>query len=753
MTIRKKSKTLKLKSPPSSYLDKLEEPSKNNLKNLFNSKKTRKPTKKHFNFVSKLKTTIFNAIPILSWIQTYNIKKMLLGDFFGGLAVAFVAIPQTMAYASLAGLPPLYGLYSAILPPSIYCIFGGSKTLSVGLVAVNSLIMYSSISTLATPFSERYIQIALAASLISGIISIILGLIKFGSMITFISPGVLMGFVTASEAVITISQLEGLFGVTAEKSNISIIQCINTFKAFGALKWVALVNGIIVLAFLITLKYKKSKIPGPLVVAVVTTLASYFLQKTSYASLLPTVGFVPSGPPNFSVPQVSLADIPNLLTPALILCIIGFVQSYAIAQKYADIGDYEIDANQEFFALGVTKVCGSFFQAVDTPGSFARSNVNAEAGAKSQISSIIATLLILLAVMFLTPTLQYIPKSTLSGIVIIAVSGIFDITKYKKIYQVSVKDFTVSMLTAVVTFCTSMQIGIVMGIIFSIINILYNLARPHWAILGEINYAQKYTSNDSIGTTEASSSKNVTSNEVPDMIQTDSRSGGSVYKDLNRYKDALEINNVLIFRFDANIYFLNVSYWRSIIINLINDRIELSDDELGIKFDGMESNTKFFQKKKNSSCENVVTSGENILNEDAFNMERITIEDSEKKKLKFLILDFSPVDDLDYAGALGIVNTVRHVEEKYHTKILFASVKGALRDTFWKTVPGGIRSPRNSYYDLSESSISNSNVDNIDAVIADSNSKVENIKKPELINKNRFFLNVGYAVDYVRSLE
>ncbi|KAL3898067.1 MAG: hypothetical protein SGCHY_002993 [Lobulomycetales sp.] len=600
-------------------------------------------------------------LPIIAWLPPYRAAWLtnLRSDFVAGLTIVFIAIPQTLSYAGLASLPPIYGLYAAIIPPIIYAFLGTSKVLSIGVVAINCLIITSTISPLADPEeeSEKYIALALVASGLAGVLSVILGFLKQGSLVKFISPQVLAGFITGSAAIILVNQLKGLLGISAASAPYAVLQMINVLRKLGEAKWIAVVNGLGTLSILLLAKYVIKTRVGSIVMCILTTVAAFLVHtRTSLGGLLPVVGFVPPGPPRFSVPSgFAASELVSLIVPACVIFVVGFLQSYALASKFAELAQEKIDADQELIALGSAKVVGAFFQAIDTPGSFSRTAINYDSGAKSQISHIFSTLMILFVLYFATGLLFYVPKSTLAAIVVVGVLPLLELPQYVKLWKVSRLDTLVALITAFVTFMTNAQIGIAVGVAVSFLSTLSRIARPHWAILGEVVKEDEKPSPASSG----DGASPTTASPRPEV---------RVYRDTTRYEDAREHSSILIFRFDGSIYFLvnlsrfdnlnkqqNCDYWKQTIENIIRPRAPLRPDYTGASVESL-----------------------TLYNDpETFDPE---------KRLRFLILDFSAVSDIDASGADIISRCVGDLEKKFSLTVLFASVRGPVRDSLWKSM-------------------------------------------------------------------
>ena len=465
---------------------------------------------------------VIKLITILDQIRSSDASS-IRGDLLAGLTVAIMVIPQGMAYAMLAGLPPVYGLYAALVPVMIYPLFGTSRQLSVGPVALVSIIVLEGLSALAAPGSPEFIQLALLTSLIAGLIQVILSLARMGFLVNFLSEPVISGFTAAAALIIGVSQLQHLFGVQVERSNSLVGMVGNLASEIGGFNIYTFIVGIVGIAIIMGLKRVRRALPGGLIAVIISALAvtAFGLEDNGVA----VVGEVRRGLPPFEWIPLDINTILRVLPLAGIICIISFIESLAIAKRIsARHQNYPIDANQELFALGIAKVIGSFFGAYPNTGSFTRSAINDEAGASTGLSSIFAGVIIILTLIFLTPLFYFLPKAVLASIVVVAVVGLIDIREIRYIYKVDRRDFYVLMTTLVLTLILGVQIGVFAGVALSALMILYKTSRPHYAILGRLE-------------------------------------GTDTFRNIKRYPDARIGDDYLILRYDVDIYFGNAEHF------------------------------------------------------------------------------------------------------------------------------------------------------------------------------------------------
>ncbi|CAL0314658.1 unnamed protein product [Lupinus luteus] len=464
--------------------------------------------------------------PCCRWIRTYKWKEYFQVDLMAGITVGVMLVPQSMSYAKLAGLQPIYGLYSGFVPIFVYALFGSSRQLAVGPVALVSLLVSNVLSGVADPSTELYTELAVLLALMVGILECIMGLLRLGWLIRFISHSVISGFTTASAIVIGLSQVKYFLGYNIDKSS-KIIPLVKSIIA-GADKfsWPPFVMGSVTLAILLVMKHlgksrkhlRFLRAAGPLTAVVLGTVFVNIFHPSSIS----LVGDIPQGLPHFSVPR-AFEYAESLIPTAFLITGVAMLESVGIAKALAAKNGYELDSNQELFGLGVSNVLGSFFSAYPTTGSFSRSAVNHESGARSGISGIVSAIIMTCALMFLTPLFEYIPQCTLAAIVISAVIGLVDYDVAIFLWRVDKKDFLLWTITSTTTLFLGIEIGVIVGVGASLAFVIHESANPHIAILGRLP-------------------------------------GTTVYRNVKQYPEAYTYNGIVIVRVDAPIYFANTSY-------------------------------------------------------------------------------------------------------------------------------------------------------------------------------------------------
>jgi len=475
-------------------------------------------------------------LPILQWLPSYN-KAYFRSDLLAGLTVAVLFVPQGMAYALLAGLPPIYGLYGGLFPLLLFGLFGTSQQMSVGPVAVSALLILAGISQIAEPFSSEYISYVLLTGLLIGIFQVILSILRLGFLANFLSHPILVGFTSAAAIIIIVSQLSAVLGfsIPRELSLVGKLQyAVSNISQMHLPSFLLCISAIILI---LIFKRINKAIPSDLIVVVLGILIVRFLRLDQQG--IDIVGAVPGGLPNFQIPNWSLENIKLVIPTVLTVTVIGIVGSLGIAKILESKHHYyKVNANQELLALGIGKIAGAFFQAMPSSGSFSRSAVNNEAGARTGISSIITAMLICISLLFLTKLFYYLPTSILAAIILLSVKSLFDYKEAIRLWHTHRGDFIMMLFTFFSTLIVSIEFGVFAGVILSILMVLFRIATPHIAILGQI----------------------------PDT---------RFYRNISRFPNAEQMEDVLIMRFDAQLFFGNAQHFKETVEEIVKDREDL----------------------------------------------------------------------------------------------------------------------------------------------------------------------------------
>lgn len=436
-----------------------------------------------FIYLGSVNGNMKKYLPITNWLPNYK-RAYLSGDLTAGLTVGVMLIPQGMAYAMLAGLPPIYGLYASTIPLIIYAIFGTSRQLAVGPVAMVSILISTGVGALVEVGSDSFIGLAILLSLMVGFFQLLMGLFRMGFLVNFLSHPVISGFTSAAAIYIAFSQFKHLIGIDIPRGKVHET-IYHVFQEYDKINLYTLAVGVSAVIIIILLRKWNRKIPFPLIVVIIGLLVGRFLTLNEAPYNVSVVMDVPQGLPSFQIPLMDWDGIMDLLPIALTITFIGFTESIAVAKQIqSKHKDYEIDANQELVALGLTNVIGSFFQAFPTQGGFGRSAVNDQSGAKTGLAAIISAAVVILTLLFLTSFFDFLPKAVLAAIIIVAVFGLIDHKEAKHWWKTDRMDFAMFMITAIATLVLGVEIGIGVGVAVSIIGLLIHVSYPHIAELG-----------------------------------------------------------------------------------------------------------------------------------------------------------------------------------------------------------------------------------------------------------------------------
>lgn len=487
--------------------------------------------------------------PILTWLPHYH-KRLLGADVLAGLIVTVMVIPQSLAYALLAGLPAVVGLYASILPQLLYTFLGTSRTLAVGPVAIIALMTGAALSSVATPGSPDYLQAALVLSLLSGGILVAMGALKMGFFSNFLSHPVISGFLTASGILIAVSQLGSLMGISS--SGFTLVERVVTlFPNLPTFNPYTLVIGAGTLFFLVMMRrFGKQSLnaiglpralaelitkAGPVFAVVITTLATWHWQLADQGVAI--VGAIPSGLPALSFPWGDTSLWRALFIPALLISLVGFVESVSMGQMLAAKRRQRISPNQELIGLGAANLAAGFTSGMPVTGGLSRTVINYDAGAQTPAAGAFAALGIALVTMAFTGWLYYLPIATLAATITVSILTLVDIPMLRQTWRYSRSDFAAMAVTILLTLVEGIEAGIIGGVSLSIALFLYRTSRPHSALVGR----------------------------VPDTEH---------FRNTERH-DVETVSNVALLRIDESLYFANARYLEDTVYNLVASYPEL----------------------------------------------------------------------------------------------------------------------------------------------------------------------------------
>jgi len=440
-------------------------------------------------------------IPALDWLVHYE-RQDLPGDALAGVIVATLLIPQAMAYALLAGLPPQVGLYASLLPLAVYALLGSSRFLSVGPSALLSLLILTQVAAWAEPGSPRYLAFAMATALIVGLMQIAMGAAQLGVLTNFLSQPVLSGFTSAAACHIALSQVKHLIGVRLPRTDHLHELLGELARAVPQAHWPTLAISTASVLLLLAFQYLLPRVlarwralpaalvqslskSGPIVVVIVGT-ASVAALDLGARSGVSIIGEIPGGLPRFTLPELGASEFLPLIPLALTISFIGFLENITVAKSLAAKRRQKVDSNQEFIALGAANLAAGVTGGYPVSGSFARSSVNFTAGAKTGLASLITVVVVGVAALFLMPFFHHLPQSVLAAIIILAVIGLMDFGMPRRLWRYNKADAAALILTFVAVLAVGVTKGILVGAVSTILLHLWRTSRPHMAVVGRV---------------------------------------------------------------------------------------------------------------------------------------------------------------------------------------------------------------------------------------------------------------------------
>ncbi|KAL1804785.1 hypothetical protein ACET3Z_027853 [Daucus carota] len=491
--------------------------------------------------------------PILQWLPSYTLQH-LRSDLIAGLTIASLSIPQGISYAKLAYLPPVIGLYSSFVPPLIYAALGSSRHLGVGPVSIASLVMGSMLSETVSPTDEPllYLRLALTATFFSGLFQTCLGLFRLGFIIDYLSKATLIGFMAGAAVIVSMQQLKGLLGIVHFAGKTQIIPVLSSvFHERREWSWQTIVMGFSFLLFLLTARLTGLKKPklfwisaaAPLTSVVLSTL-SVFIFRTS-VSEISQIGTLPRGlnPSTinklyFHGPHLGLAIKTGLITG-----ILSLTEGIAVGRTFATLQNYQVDGNKEMIAIGLMNMAGSCSSCYITTGSFSRTAVNYNAGAKTAMSNIVMSSAVLVALLYLMPLFYYTPNVVLAAIIITAVIGLIDYNAAMRLYKIDKLDFLACLCSFFGVLFLSVQMGLTIAVGVSVFKILLQVTRPNTNIMGNIP-------------------------------------GTQLYQCLSHYEKAQRVPSFLILGIGSPIYFANSTYLQERILRWVSEEEERIESKI-----------------------------------------------------------------------------------------------------------------------------------------------------------------------------
>ncbi len=484
-------------------------------------------------------------LPILDWGRRYS-STSLMDDGIAAVIVAIMLIPQSLAYALLAGLPAEMGLYASVFGLLAYGLFGTSTSLSVGPVAVVSLMTAAALERVAQPGTVDYVSAAYTLALVCGALLVLLGIFRLGFLTNFLSHPVIAAFITASALIIAAGQLQHILGISAGGHNLLDV-LLALLQGLPDSNFTTLLIGLLALLMIIAMRLGLKPLMirlglsernaglvakgGPVIAVVITALLAFVLRLDQQGLTL--VGDIPRGMPGIVVPNLSRDLIAVLFWPAVLIAIISFVESISVGETLATRRRQRINPDQELVGLGMSNVTVSLTGGFPITGGFSRSIVNFDAGAATPAAGIFTAVLIGLATLFLTPLIYWLPRATLAATIIVAVMSLVDFSLFRQSWNYSRADFSAMMATLVLTLVIGVEVGIAAGVLASVLMALYKTSRPHVAIVGR----------------------------VP---------GTEHFRNVDRHK-VQTFDNILSIRIDESLYFANTRYLEKLIYDTVSD--------------------------------------------------------------------------------------------------------------------------------------------------------------------------------------
>lgn len=483
-------------------------------------------------YPAQRRTAAARFLPLLGWLPDYN-RGVLRHDVIAGLTVAVMLVPQSMAYAALAGMPPVTGLYASVVPLVVYALLGTSGSLAVGPVAITAMMTGAALAPLAAGDPTRYAALAGLLALLVGGIQAALGLLRLGVLVNFMSHPVLSGFTSAAAIVIAASQVKELFGLDAARAETFPEIVRSVWESAGTAHGLTILVSAVAVGGLILLRRLLPKLPGPLlVVAGVTAASAVFSFGERGVKILTDV---PSGLPAPTLPSLSVVDARMLLPSALAIALVAYMEGIAVAKALAARSQQHVDANREAVAVGAANLSAGVFQAFPVAGGFSRSAVNFSAGARTPVATLVTAFVVALTALVLTPAFYHLPKAVLAAIVVVAVLGLVDRRGAVIAWRARRLDGVAVAVTFLVTLVFGVEPGLAAGVGFTIAVFLGRSTRPHVAELGR----------------------------VP---------GTSVYRNITRYAGLETDPRVVIIRVDGPLYFGNAQVLEDRLQGLAEER-------------------------------------------------------------------------------------------------------------------------------------------------------------------------------------
>jgi len=463
---------------------------------------------------------------IVTWLPDYD-RSQFFGDLKAGITTGMMLIPQGMAYAVIAGMPPIYGLYAGVIPLLIYPFFGTSNHLSVGPVAVDMLIVAAGVGMISSPNNSDFVGLVILLTMMTGILQLLMGTFRMGALFNFFSRPVIAGFTMAAPIIIAFTQLENLLGIDLANTQYIVLIVGEALNQLSNVHMPTLYWGSGAIMLLVALNHYSPKLPASAIVLSLSVLLAWVINIEEQGVEL--VGNVPEGLPPISLPELNFENLRRLLPTALTLALVQFMSIASLGKAFAKRHDYLIDSNHELVAIGASNFMGSLFSSLPVSGSFSRSAAAEQAGVRSPLANDITSVLVVLTLLFLTPLFYFLPMPILAAIIMVSVFGLIDIREIQFLFKAKKSEGLIAIFTFICTLLIGIQEGILLGVGASMMTMLYKYSRPAVAELGVMP-------------------------------------GTRIFKNLDRNPEAQRIDGLLILRVDASFSFINAEFFRDFIL-------------------------------------------------------------------------------------------------------------------------------------------------------------------------------------------
>lgn len=459
------------------------------------------------------------------WLTSYS-RADLKRDSIAGLTVGVMLIPQSMAYAVLLGVPAIYGLYASVVPLLIYPFLGTSRQLAVGVIAIDMLVAGAGLSLVATPGTQEFVALAILLAMMVGLLQILMGVLRLGFIVNLLSRPVIAGFTSAAAIVICFSQIGNLLGIDLPQTQYIFVLLAELVRNLESIHAVSALIGIGGIVGLFALRSWKPLFPGPLALVVVGTALVWLLGLDEKG--VAVIGSIPTGLPSFEIPEIGARSLRALLPTAITLGLVQFMTVISLGKVFAARHRYRIQPNKELVAVGMSNFLGSLFRSVPVSGSFSRSAMNDEAGARTPLANAAAALLVVATLLFLTPLFEHVPIPVLGSIIILAAVSLVNVKEVRLLIHLKRVDGAIALFTFAATLIAGVLEGILLGIAASVAAIMYRISRPKVSTLGHLP-------------------------------------GTQTFGDFERHEEARPVDDVLILRFEVSLSFANAEYLRDVI--------------------------------------------------------------------------------------------------------------------------------------------------------------------------------------------